>query len=302
MSLEPAPQLTGREDRLVEDPAAKASVLMEALRYIRQWSGKTMVMKVGGEIIETPAILDAFATDVTLMRLVGMNPVIVHGGGPQISDVMTKFGKAPMFVEGRRVTDPETMQIVKMVLIGQINKGIVTAINQHGCSAAGISGEDARLLEAERAFGPGGEDLGQVGDVRRVNSAIVDSLLAGEFVPVIAPIGTGEGGPYNINADQVAGAVARSLKAEKLIFLTNVKGLLGDLQDESSLISEVEVSGLERLLESGSLSAGMIPKISSLVSAMRAGVRRGHILDGRIRHALLLEIFTDHGSGTMVTP
>lgn len=289
-------------DLVVEDPAAKASVLMEALRYIRQWSGKTMVIKVGGEILEDPAILDAFATDITLMRLVGMSPVIVHGGGPQISEAMTKFGKEAVFVEGRRVTDAETMQIVKMVLIGQINKGIVTAINQHGCNAAGISGEDARLLEAEKALGPTGEDLGYVGDVRRVNSAIVDSLVRGEFVPVLAPVGTGTDGPYNINADQAAGAVARSLKAEKLLFLTNVKGLLGDVQDDSSLLSEVRVQDLEKLLETGSLSRGMIPKVASVITAIRGGVRRGHILDGRIRHALLLEIFTDHGSGTMVVP
>lgn len=287
---------------LVADPAAKASVLMEALRYIRQWSGKTMVIKVGGEILEDPGILDAFATDVTLMRLVGMSPVIVHGGGPQISEAMVKFGKDPVFVEGRRVTDEETMQIVKMVLIGQINKGIVTAINQHGCNAAGISGEDARLLEAERAPGPLGQDLGQVGDVRRVNSAILDSLVKGEFVPVLAPVGTGPGGPYNINADQAAGAVARSLKAEKLIFLTNVKGLMGNVKDEESLMSEVKVEDLERLLATDSLSAGMIPKVSSVISAIRGGVRRGHILDGRTMHALLLEIFTDHGSGTMVVP
>lgn len=286
----------------VEDPAAKAAVLMEALRYIRQWSGKTMVIKVGGEILEDASILDAFATDVTLMRLVGMNPVIVHGGGPQITDAMARFGKNPVFVEGRRVTDEETMQIVKMVLIGQINKGIVTAINQHGCSAAGMSGEDARLLEAEKSFGPLGEDLGHVGNVRRVNSAILDSLVAGEFVPVLAPVATGPDGPYNINADEAAGAVARSLKAEKLIFLTNVKGLMGDVGDERSLVSQVEVKDLERMLETESLSAGMIPKIASVITAIRGGVRRGHILDGRTKHALLLEIFTDHGSGTMVTP
>lgn len=286
----------------VEDPAAKASVLMEALRYIREWSGKTMVIKVGGEILEDADILDAFATDVTLMRLVGMNPVIIHGGGPQISQAMARYDKKPVFVEGRRVTDEETMQIVKMVLIGQINKGIVTAINQHGCSAAGISGEDARLLEAEKALGPGGEDLGQVGDVRRVNASLVHSLIGGEFVPVLAPVGTGPGGPYNINADQAAGAVARALKAEKLIFLTNVKGLLADVEDEASLLSEVQVEDLERLLETDQLSEGMIPKVSSLITAIRGGVRRGHILDGRTRHALLLEIFTDHGAGTMVTP
>ena len=284
------------------DAAPKAAVLMEALPYIRQWAGKTMVIKVGGEILDDERILDAFATDVTLMRLVGMNPVIIHGGGPQISDVMSKFDRKPEFIEGQRVTDPETLQIVKMVLLGQINKGIVTAINQHGCRAAGISGEDGQLLEARKYPGPTGEQLGFVGEVSRVNPEILHSLVAGEFVPVVGPIGVGPDGSYNINADMAAGAIARELGAEKIIFLTNIEGLYGDFAKDKHPMSRVTVAELNSLLAGNSISAGMIPKIVSVVGAVSAGVPRAHILDGRVSHALLVEILTDNGSGTMVTP
>ncbi|MGI8426897.1 MAG: acetylglutamate kinase [Actinomycetota bacterium] len=284
------------------DAAPKAAVLMEALPYIRQWAGKTMVIKVGGEILDDESILDAFATDVTLMRLVGMNPIVVHGGGPQISEVMARFGKQASFIEGQRITDEETMQIVKMVLIGQINKGIVTAINQHGCRAVGISGEDGQLLEARKYPGPGGDQLGFVGEVNKVNPQILNSLVADEFVPVVGPIGVGPDGSYNINADLAAGAIARELGAEKIIFLTNIEGLYGDFANDEHPMSRVTVEELSLLLEGESISAGMIPKISSVIGAVSAGVPRAHILDGRVRHALLVEILTDNGSGTMVTP
>jgi len=288
---------------MLQGPAEiKATTLMEALPYIRRWAGKTMVIKVGGEILDDPAVLDAFATDVTLMRLVGMNPIIVHGGGPQISEAMAKFGKAPAFVAGQRVTDQQTMQIVKMVLVGQINKGIVTAINQHGCLAAGVSGEDALLFEAEKFFAPHGEDLGFVGKIVKVNRAILDSLIGGEFVPVVAPVATGPDGAYNVNADLAAGALAGELQAEKIIFLTNIEGLYEELGNDDSLISEVSTAQLKALVDGKKVSEGMIPKISSVLAALEQGVHRAHILDGRVRHALLLEIFTDLGAGTMVTP
>lgn len=284
------------------DAQAKARVLTEALPYIRRWAGRTVVVKVGGETLDDEGLLDSFATDVTLMRFVGMNPIVVHGGGPQISEAMRRSGKEPVFVSGHRVTDQETVEIVKTVLLGQIQKRIVTALNSHGGQAAGISGEDGDLLAVRPAAGPGGEDLGFVGEVEEVNPSILNSLIEGEFIPVIAPVGAGPGGSYNINADLAAGALAAAAAAEKLVFLTNVEGLYRDLGDEGSLISETTVEQLEKLLSDGALSEGMIPKIRSAVDAVRAGVPRAHILDGRLQHALLLEIFTDEGVGTMVLP
>lgn len=284
------------------DAQAKARVLTEALPYIRRWAGRTVVVKVGGETLDDEGLLDSFATDVTLMRFVGMNPIVVHGGGPQISEAMRRSGKEPVFVSGHRVTDQETVEIVKTVLLGQIQKRIVTALDSHGGQAAGISGEDGDLLAVRRAAGPGGEDLGFVGEVEEVNPSILNGLIEGEFIPVIAPVGAGPGGSYNINADLAAGALAAAAAAEKLVFLTNVEGLYRDLGDEGSLISETTVEQLEKLLSDGALSEGMIPKIRSAVDAVRAGVPRAHILDGRLQHALLLEIFTDEGVGTMVLP
>lgn len=284
------------------DAQAKARVLTEALPYIRRWAGRTVLVKVGGETLDDEGLLDSFATDVTLMRFVGMNPIVVHGGGPQISEAMRRSGKEPVFVSGHRVTDQETVEIVKTVLLGQIQKRIVTALNSHGGQAAGISGEDGDLLAVRPAAGPGGEDLGFVGEVEEVNPSILNSLIEGEFIPVIAPVGAGPGGSYNINADLAAGALAAAAAAEKLVFLTNVEGLYRDLGDEGSLISETTVEQLEKLLSDGALSEGMIPKIRSAVDAVRAGVPRAHILDGRLQHALLLEIFTDEGVGTMVLP
>lgn len=284
------------------DAQAKARVLTEALPYIRRWAGRTVLVKVGGETLDDEGLLDSFATDVTLMRFVGMNPIVVHGGGPQISEAMRRSGKEPVFVSGHRVTDQETVEIVKTVLLGQIQKRIVTALNSHGGQAAGISGEDGDLLAVRPAAGPGGEDLGFVGEVEEVNPSILNGLVEGDFIPVIAPVGAGPGGSYNINADLAAGALAVAAAAEKLVFLTNVEGLYRDLGDEGSLISETTVEQLEKLLSDGALSEGMIPKIRSAVDAVRAGVPRAHILDGRLQHALLLEIFTDEGVGTMVLP
>lgn len=286
----------------IEEALAKATVLVESLPYIRTWAGKTVVIKMGGETLEDDDLLGALATDVALMKFVGINPVVVHGGGPQISDAMSKLGKKAVFVGGQRVTDHETMEIVKMVLLGQINKRIVTRLSAQGASSAGISGEDGNLITARKALGSAGEDLGFVGEVEKIDPAIVNGLLASDFVPVIAPVGAGPDGSYNINADVAAGAIAGALSATKIVFLTNVPGLYRDLGDEGSLISETTADQLAKLLADGALSEGMIPKIASAVSAIKEGVPQAHILDGRVKHALLLEVFTNEGIGTMVTP
>ncbi|MFN8036059.1 MAG: acetylglutamate kinase [Acidimicrobiia bacterium] len=277
----------------------KAAVLAEALPYIREFSGKTVVVKYGGNAMEDPALADLFAQDVVLMRLVGMNPVVVHGGGPQISELMRRLGKEPEFVDGRRVTDAETVDIVRMALVGKVNREIVAALNRHGSYAVGLSGEDAGLLTAI-ASDP---ELGFVGDVHQVDPSILERLISEELIPVVATVAVDEAGQaYNINADAVAGAIAEALGAEKLVYLTNVAGLYRSWPDESSLISRLGVDDLEELMGSGALSEGMIPKVESCASALRNGVARAHILDGRVPHALLLEFFTREGVGTMVYP
>jgi acetylglutamate kinase len=277
----------------------KASILAEALPYIREFSGKTVVIKYGGNAMEDPALADLFAADVVLMRLVGMNPVVVHGGGPQISELMRKLGKEPEFVDGLRVTDAESVDIVRMALVGKVNREIVSALNQHGSYAVGLSGEDAGLIKVTMRD----ERLGFVGDVDVIDPSIIERLTREELIPVIATVGVDDAGQaYNVNADTVAGAIAAALPAEKLVYLTNVEGLYEDWPDEASLISRVDIAGLEQLEAAGKLSAGMIPKIRSCVDALRAGVQRAHILDGRIPHALLLEFFTREGVGTMVLP
>jgi len=278
------------------EAAVKASILAEALPYIREFSGKTIVVKYGGNAMSD---LELFAGDVVLMRLVGMNPVVVHGGGPQISDLMRRLGKEPVFVEGLRVTDEETVDIVRMALLGKVNREVVGAINRHGDYAIGLSGEDAGLITVRQRD----PRLGFVGDVSRINTTVIERQLAEEFIPVVASIGVDtEGQAYNVNADTVAGAIAEALGAEKLVYLTNVPGLYGDLHDEESLISQISASELAAMMDGGSLSEGMVPKIASCVSALRNGVGRAHLLDGRIPHALLLECFTRQGVGTMVTP
>ena len=283
----------------VRDAGEKAKILSEALPYIREFSGRTVVVKYGGHAMENAELAELFASDVVLMRLVGMSPVVVHGGGPQITELMRRLGKEPEFVDGRRVTDTETVDIVRMALVGKVNREIVAAVNRHGSYAVGLSGEDAGLIRVEQRD----PKLGYVGDIREIDPTIVHRLIREELIPVIATVGVDdEGQAYNINADTVAGAIAEALDAEKLVYLTDVAGVYGDWPDESSLISRIDVAGLEKLVGSGKVSEGMIPKLESCVAALRSGVRRAHILDGRLPHALLLEFFTREGVGTMVHP
>jgi acetylglutamate kinase len=287
------------DDPRARDAHAKAAVLAEALPYIREFSGKTVVIKYGGHAMEDPTLADLFAQDVVLMRLVGMNPVVVHGGGPQISDLMRRLGKEPQFVDGLRVTDAETVDIVRMALVGKVNREIVTALNQHGSYAIGLSGEDAGLITVDQRD----VRLGFVGDVRRIEPAILERVLREELIPVVATVGIDDTGQaYNVNADAVAGAIAIALEAEKLVYLTDVAGVFEDFGDEGSLVAQTDALGLERLLESGKVGEGMIPKLRSCIEALRGGVRRAHVLDGRMPHALLLEFFTREGIGTMVSP
>ncbi len=277
---------------------SKAAILVEALPYIQEFWGRTVVVKYGGSAMTDPKLADSFAEDVVLMRLVGMRPVVVHGGGPQITDLMARLGKEPEFVDGLRVTDAETVDIVRMALVGKVNREIVASINRHGPYAVGLSGEDAGLITASRRD----ERLGFVGDVERIDASVLERVLREEFIPVVATIGADASGQaYNINADTVAGALAESLEAEKLVYLTDVAGLYEDVDDEGSLVGSIDAAGLERMLEAGQLSEGMIPKVASCASAVRQGVARAHILDGQVSHALLLEFFTREGIGTMVS-
>jgi acetylglutamate kinase len=281
-------------------PAAKASMLVEALPYIRRFAGKTVVVKYGGNALAGASQHDAlalFAEDIVLMRLVGMRPVVVHGGGPQISALMARLGMETEFVDGLRVTDAATVEIARMVLKGQVNPQLVGAINVHGNLAVGMSGVDAGLIRAA----PRDARLGYVGDVTAINPEVLERLLDDEFVPVIATIGSDEKGQaYNINADTVAGAIAEALGAEKLVYLTDIEGLRRDVEDAASLIRQITADELDAMVADGGIAGGMIPKVSGCTHAVRAGVRRAHILDGRIAHVLLLEIFTDDGIGTMV--
>jgi len=277
----------------------KAAILIEALPYIRRFTDKVVVVKYGGNAIDDDSAITEFARDVVLMHAVGMRPVVVHGGGPQIGDLMDRLGKTPEFRDGLRVTDAETLDIARMVLVGRVNRDIVSAINVHAPVALGLSGEDAGLITAS----PRSPELGFVGDVQEVNSGILDRLMAQDLIPVIATIGSDdEGQAYNINADTVAAAIAVSLKAEKLVYLTDIEGLRSDVDDASTLIRTVSADVLQRMLTDGTLTGGMIPKVRACVDAVQGGVARAHILDGRLPHALLLEIFTPEGVGTMVTP
>ena len=280
--------------------AIRSQTLVEALPYIRRFAGQVIVVKYGGNALAGASDDDAlalFAQDIVLMHSVGMRPVVVHGGGPQISDLMTRLGKQTEFRNGLRVTDAETVDIARMVLIGQVNPQLVAAINTHGDLAVGVSGEDAGLIRAI----PRDEALGFVGDVDSINPTILRGLLDTGFIPVVATIGTdGHGQAYNINADTVAGAIAESLAAEKLVYLTDIEGLRRIVDDPASLIRQSTPDELDGLMADGTIAGGMIPKVESCVHAVRHGVRRAHILDGRIPHVLLLEIFTDDGIGTMV--
>jgi acetylglutamate kinase len=280
---------------------AKAGVLTEALPYIRTYRGQTVVVKIGGQALDDPAKASLVAEDLALMALVGIELVVVHGGGPQVSEAMTQAGIEPSFVGGLRVTDAPSMEIVRRVLIGSINSDLVTRLNAAGLSTVGLSGGDGGLVEVTTARGAGGEDLGYVGEVSAVDPALISSLLADGRTPVVASVAPdSEGVVHNVNADAAAGAIAASLGAAKLVYLTNVEGLYADFGDRDSLVSELKVEELEAMLPS--LSAGMRPKATSAVAALRAGVGKAHILDGRIEHALLVEVFTDEGIGTQVLP
>mgnify|MGYP001795415211 CR=1 FL=1 len=280
--------------------AARADTLVEALPYIRRFAGKTVVVKYGGNALAGTSQHDAlalFAEDIVMMRLVGMRPVVVHGGGPQISSMMSRLGKETEFVDGLRVTDAETVESARMVLKGQVNPQLVAAINVHGNYAVGVSGVDGGLIRATARD----ERLGFVGDVTAIDPAVLQGLLDDEFIPVIATIGCDETGQaYNINADTVAGRIAEALDAEKLVYLTDIEGLRSVVDDPASLIRQTTADVLDDLIADGTVAGGMIPKVSSCQQAVRSGVRRAHILDGRIAHVLLLELFTDEGIGTMV--
>ncbi|MEY2589278.1 MAG: acetylglutamate kinase [Acidimicrobiaceae bacterium] len=279
-------------------PTQRAQVLIEALPYIRRFAGSTIVVKYGGHAMTDPHLASLFADDIVLMHAVGIRPVVVHGGGPQISDLMERLGLTPVFKDGLRVTDAESLDVARMVLVGKIGRDIVSAINVHGPLAVGLSGEDAGLILASARH----PDLGFVGDVEAVNPAILERLLAEELIPIVSTIGSDVAGQaYNINADTVAGAIAQSLGAEKIVYLTDVEGLLRDVDDPSSLIGRVGAADLQALLDAGTLRGGMIPKIAACIHAVESGVGSAHIVDGRRPHVMLLELFTDEGIGTMIT-
>jgi acetylglutamate kinase len=280
----------------------RAEILIEALPYIRAFQGKTLVIKYGGAAMEQADLKEQFAKDVLLLRLVGIRPVIVHGGGPQIGAMMKRLGKEPRFVGGMRVTDEETVQIVEMVLVGKINKEIVGLINLHGGRAVGLSGKDASLLRARKRLHrlPDGTsaDIGLVGEVEAVNPEPIRLLEENGFIPVIAPVGVGEGGEtYNINADLVAGDVAAALFAEKLIHLTDVTGINGE---DGRLVSTLTKRDAERLIKAGVIDGGMLPKVESSLRALTGGAQKAHIIDGRVPHAILLEVLTKEGIGTEI--
>jgi len=328
----------------MENPIEKAKVLVEALPYIRRFYDKTIVIKYGGSTMEEGSLKRNFALDVVLLKYIGINPVIVHGGGPQIGEMLTKIGKKSQFIEGMRVTDGETMDVVEMVLVGKVNKELVTLINQQGGKAVGLSGKDGRLITAKklrltRSTAPSsifddeiekrrsgstlsepqtlegeaegltksrgkGEDpevidIGMVGEVKEINPGVIEALEKENFIPVIAPVGVGEEGEtYNINADLVAGKVAAALKAEKLILLTDVEGVM---DEKHQLIPTIDAKQAKRLITQKVISSGMIPKVNCCLDALEEGVTKTHIIDGRVEHAILLEIFTDVGIGTQIT-
>jgi len=282
--------------------AEKARILHEALPYIQRFHGRTIVVKFGGNAMTDDALKAGFARDVVLLRLVGMNPVVVHGGGPQIEDMLTRLGKKGEFVQGMRVTDRETMDVVEMVLGGQVNKEVVELINQAGGKAVGLTGQDGALIRARKMLLPSKEngkvDIGQVGEIESIDAAIIGTLEQGGFIPVVAPIATGaDGTTYNINADLVAGKLAEVLRAEKLVVLTNTPGVL---DKDGKLLTGLTPRRIDDLVAKGVISGGMLPKIGSALDAARNGVKAVHIIDGRVPNALLLEVLTDQGVGTLI--
>jgi len=291
-----------------QSAADRARILTEALPYIQRFQGKTIVIKYGGNAMVDENLKRSFARDVVLMKLVGMNPVVVHGGGPQIGKLLEKIGKKSEFIQGMRVTDRETMDVVEMVLGGLVNKEIVNLISQHGGKAVGLSGKDGGLIRAKKMVlqkTPAKEnlpseiiDIGHVGEVSSIDPRLVALLDTGDFIPVIAPIGVGEDGQtYNINADVVAGKLAITLKAEKLILLTNTTGVL---DKEGKLLTGLSINQVKELIDDGTLHGGMLPKVNYALDAVSSGVKTAHIIDGRVEHALLLEIFTNEGVGTLI--
>jgi len=284
----------------------KAKVLMEALPYLKRFAGSTIVVKYGGHAMADELLKESFAQDIVLLKYIGLNPVIVHGGGPQINETLKRYGIVSEFVRGMRVTDAATMAVVEMVLVGQVNKEVVGLINRHGGRAVGLCGKDGELLRAEKLLqevrGDDGQmeriDIGFVGDVVQVNQELIHTLEQSKFIPVIAPVGVGaDGESYNINADVVAGRVAAALGAEKLILLTDVQGV----KDKSgSLLASISVKEMQRLIDDESIVGGMIPKVECCAEALQGGVKKAHIIDGRVEHAVLLEIFTDKGVGTEI--
>ena len=280
----------------------KAKILAEAMPYIRRFHGRTIVVKYGGNAMSDAALKKSFAHDVVLLKLVGMNPVVVHGGGPQIEQLLGRLGKRGEFVQGMRVTDEETMDVVEMVLGGQVNKEVVTLINQAGGKAVGLTGQDGAFIRAKKMLVPGKDndlvDIGQVGEIASIDPGVISALEDGGFIPVVAPIGVGEDGQsYNINADLVAGKLAEVLKAEKLVVLTNTPGVL---DKAGKLLTGLTPKMVDALFADGTISGGMLPKIASALDAAKNGVRSVHIIDGRVEHALLLEILTDEGVGTLI--
>ncbi len=284
-----------------------AHVLTEAMPYIQRFRGKTVVIKYGGNAMADEALKSGFARDIVLLKLVGINPVVVHGGGPQIGKLLEKIGKESEFVDGMRVTDSETMDVVEMVLGGLVNKEIVNLVTQHGGRAVGLTGKDGNLIRARKMTlerhspeldAPEIIDIGHVGEVESIDASVVDMLVGGDFIPVIAPIGVGEDGrSYNINADLVAGHMAEVMNAEKLLLLTNTEGLL-DKNDK--LLTGLSAGDVDRLVADGTVHGGMLPKIKCALSAVNSGVSAAHIIDGRVEHAVLLELFTDEGVGTLI--
>jgi len=285
-------------------PAQKAKILAEALPYIKRFFDKTIVIKYGGNAMTDAHLKECFAQDVVLLKLVGMNPVVVHGGGPQINEMLDKLGKKGEFIQGMRVTDAETMDVVEMVLGGQVNKEIVNLINRHGGKAVGLTGQDGNFIHAHKLMMEDMNDptkmidVGQVGEITAIDPSIINFLDSGDFIPVVAPIGVGEDGDtFNINADVVAGKLAEILGAEKLILLTNTPGVL---DKSGNLLTGLTPKQIDDLVADGTLSGGMLPKISSALDAARSGVKAVHIIDGRVEHALLLEVLTDEGVGTLI--
>ena len=279
-------------------PTQRAGALVEALPYIQRFHDAIVVVKFGGNAMVDADLAATFAEDVVLLRSIGLRPVVVHGGGPQIGELLGRLGKKTEFVDGLRVTDAETLDVVRMVLVGKVGREIVGAINVHGAYAVGLSGEDGGLITAK----PRDPSLGFVGDVASVQPGIVERLLAESMIPVISTIGAdGSGQAYNINADTVAGALAGALGAEKAIYLTDVPGLLADVDDLGSLITRATIAEVQALIEDGTISGGMIPKVEACIKAVESGAASAHMLDGRIPHVLLLELFTDAGIGTMIS-